>query len=222
MNDTGITGCTDGVNVVTTCPQALYPGQDAEYGRDSTNNNDADGHAGFSFTKLDSSGMPLADQTAVYTATPWDCVEDNVTGLMWEVKKTNLGLRDTTWTYTWYNSDNTTNGGSVGTAKGGTCLDSNCDTEKYVAAVNAVGICGYTDWRLPSVEELLSIADLSVANPGPTIDTGYFPNSMGTIYWSATPYSAFSTMALGNSLMDGSGLSYTKSVAYAVRLVRGQ
>lgn len=222
FNDTGITGCTDGVSVGLACPQTGYPGQDAEYGRDSTYNDDSNGHAGFSFTKRDSTGAALADQSATYGVTPWDCVEDRITGLMWEVKATDAGLRDSTWTYTWYNSTGTNDGGSVGTANGGTCVDLvNCDTEKYVAAVNAAGLCGYSDWRLPSAAELLSISDLSVAAPGPAIDSNYFPNSMSNYYFTSTPAAGTSSIAWGITLDDGSATYFvSKSTPSYVRLVR--
>lgn len=222
FNDTGITGCTDGVSVGLACPQAGYPGQDAEYGRDSTHNDDSNGHAGFSFTKLDSTGLALVDQTATYGATPWNCVKDSVTGLMWEVKATDAGLRDSTWTYTWYNSSGTNDGGSAGTANNGACFDAvNCDTEKYVAAVNAAGLCGYSDWRLPSAAELLSISDLSVAAPGPAIDSNYFPNSMSNYYFTSTPAAGTSSIAWGITLDDGSATYFvSKSTPSYVRLVR--
>ena len=53
LNDTGITACGDASNNNLDCPVNDYHGQDAEYGRDATHNDDSDGHAGFSFTKLD-------------------------------------------------------------------------------------------------------------------------------------------------------------------------
>ncbi len=63
LNDTGIT------NGVAT-------NDDADYGRDTiADTTPSDGHAGFSSTKLDSSGTPTAG-----TAT---CIQDNVTGLIW-------------------------------------------------------------------------------------------------------------------------------------------
>jgi hypothetical protein len=69
MNDTGIAS-------------SVATGDDAQYGRDSVTktNSDTDGHKGFSFTKLDSSGNPTTG-TAV-------CIKDNVTGLTWS---SNLG-----------------------------------------------------------------------------------------------------------------------------------
>ena len=54
------------------------------------------GEAGFDFTKLDANGNALPA-----SATSWDCVRDNVTGLIWEVKTTS-GLRSWSNTYTWY------------------------------------------------------------------------------------------------------------------------
>ncbi len=79
LNDTGITwsgtGAT-GNNTGTTCSDAA---QDCSYGWDATDGRDAaDGHAGFKFTKLDSSGKE--------TASTHECVRDERTGLIWEVK----------------------------------------------------------------------------------------------------------------------------------------
>ncbi len=56
LNDTGIVGRGDGSQNDLPCPVAGYPGQDAQYGRDTTADDDSDGHAGFSLTKLDAKG----------------------------------------------------------------------------------------------------------------------------------------------------------------------
>ena len=185
LNDTGITRCANETDNDLNCAQEGFPGQDAEYGRDATHNDDTDGHAGFSFTKLDANGNALPA-----SATEWSCVKDNVTGLIWEVKTDDGGLRDKDNTYTWYNSDSNTNGGNAGTENGGTCPDAgNCDTEKYVASVNAAGLCGYNDWRMPIKEELRSIVNYGAYNPA--IETAYFPNTVGSYYWTASPYASY-------------------------------
>lgn len=59
----------------------IPPGQDATSGRDVTDNDDHDGHAGFSFTKLSATSEALE-----VSATTWSCVKDNLTGLIWENK----------------------------------------------------------------------------------------------------------------------------------------
>lgn len=218
LNDTGITVCWNGSTYGLACPQIGYPGQDAEYGRDVTANDDSDGHAGFSFTKLDNSGNPLAVQSVDYTTTPWDCVRDNVTGLFWEVKTTDGDLRHAAHRYSWYNSTGINDGGVPGTANGGVCVDSsNCDTEKYVAAVNAVGLCDQTDWRMPTVEELSSLVDGSFNN---NIDSNYFPNSAGAYYWSSSSRADFTGFAWYVKFDYGSIYNYGKSIGSYVRLVR--
>ena len=148
-------------------------------------------------------------------------MQDNVTGLMWEVKTTS-GLQSRAHTYTWYNSTGVNDGGLAGTANGGTCFDViNCDTEKFVAAVNAAALCGASDWRLPDKEELSSLVDSSVAFPGPAIDTGWFPNTAAFLYWSASPFASYSFDAWRVSFNTGSVLNFNKNNAFSVRLVRG-
>ena len=60
LNDTGITwggSYPSGNNAG--CTGEEIGAQDCSHGRDFTNNDNSDGHAGFSFTKLDASGLPL-------------------------------------------------------------------------------------------------------------------------------------------------------------------
>ena len=193
LNDTGIYWFYDGHTSFLTDEPVGYEGQDASYGRDAqatagTLIKVGGGRAGFDFTKLDASGQPLADQSADYASTPWSCVRDNVTGLVWEVKTDDGGLHDKDWTYSWYNSDASSNGGYAGVVNGGSCFDTeNCDTEKYVAAVNATELCGSNDWRMPTIEELLSIVDYTPSyDYGANLDTDYFPVFSNDFFWSAS------------------------------------
>jgi len=168
--DTGITTCASATDNTLTCPQAGFDQQDAESGHDNTNNDNSDGRAGFSFTKLDSNGNDLAANEPT-----WSCVRDNVTGLVWEIKTNDGGLRDRDNTFGWYNPDSSTNGGNAGNISGGgICTGGiSCNTSAYVAAVNATGLCGVNDWRMPTAEELLSLRDYGSLTP-PGIDTTYF------------------------------------------------
>ena len=216
LNDTGIDWCADGSRNFLDCPVDGYPWQDAQDGRDATHNDDSDGHAGFSFTKLDANGNALPS-----TAANWSCVRDNVTGLVWEVKTYDGGLRDKAWRYSWYNPDSATNGGSAGRAdNGNNCYDpSRCDTHKFVADVNAQGLCGARDWRLPNVRELLSI----VANDrvDPAIDTRYFPNTSGELVWSTSPSAYRDYEAWGVDFWGGGAHRALKRWGYGIRLVHG-
>jgi hypothetical protein len=184
FNDTGIVMCANGSTRLG-CPQALYPVQDADYGRDSTHNNAADGHAGFSFTKLDVNGIPLANQSVAYDSTAWACVKDNTTGLIWEVKTKDKGLHDFEQSYTWYIPDSTHLGGFDGRVDdgnngcGGTL--SECNTHSFINAVNSAGWCGAKNWRLPTLDELSSLINFN--KRGPAIDSDFFPNTASRFHW---------------------------------------
>jgi hypothetical protein len=216
LNDTGITTCSDSSSTDLSCPVTGYPGQDAEYGRDVSHNDDSDGHAGFSFTKLDANGKSLPA-----TVTNWSCVKDNVTGLIWEVKTDDGGLQDMSNTYSWYDPDSSVNGGSDGFQGGGSCAGNiSCDTYSFVQAVNAQGLCGYKDWRMPIVDELSGIADLSGKDP--SIDTSFFPNTPASNFWSGSPMAGYSYYAWGVHFYNGGDYWNSRyDGALAVRLVRG-
>ncbi|SJM90104.1 hypothetical protein CRENPOLYSF2_1470009 [Crenothrix polyspora] len=223
LNDTGIATCATYNEVGLACPQSNYPRQDAELGRDATLNDNSDGQAGFSFTKISSTGTELAASD-----TNWSCVQDNVTGLMWEVKTDDGGLHDKDWTYSWYDSNNARNGGTAGRQNGsGNCSGSQCDTADFVAIVNAVGWCGANDWRTPTKEELRSIT--SYNRIAPAIDVNYFPNTPANgEYASASSFANDSTFAWISYLNTGQISPFSKISnvgggfynSFSVRLVR--
>lgn len=206
INDTGITTCSDGTKDNLSCPVAGLPGQDAEYGSN-----------GFDFTKLDASGNVLPS-----SATDHACVRDNVTGLVWEVKTSDGGPRDQQWIYTWYDSQSATNSGNAGVSSGGHCHDTgHCDTDKYVQDVNATGLCGSRDWRMPTAKELAGIVNYRRPSPGPTIDVGYFPNAKSSYFWTSTMDADDASRAWYVYFNDGDIDYALRSSSYAVRLVRG-
>lgn len=188
LNDTGVTGCTDGTILNQPCPQASLPNQDAEIGRDAAARNGTltktgFGQAGFDFTKLGGTGAALPN-----SATAWNCIKDNTTGLTWEVPGVDA-LTSLNNLYTFYQPDPTLNGGNPGWQNGGSCTGSDCDTNGYIAALNAAGLCGYHDWRLPTRRELLTLVDYEFGDASPAFDVTAFPNQptyFNAFYWTST------------------------------------
>lgn len=97
------------------------------------------------------------------------CVRDNITGLMWEIKSDTDPLRHKQNTYTNY-----------GDNRAG-------DASAFVANVNATGLCGFNDWRLPNRHELQSLVNYGVTRAGPpVIDFDWFPAFLAAPFWSSS------------------------------------
>jgi len=92
-------------------------------------------------------------------------VQDNVTGLIWENKTNDSSIHDKDNTYTWQNAQ-----------------------DVFIATLNSQNFGGHNDWRLPTIHELSYLVDSSIPEPGPTINTDYFPSTVSSGYWSSTTY----------------------------------
>jgi hypothetical protein len=168
LTDTGITSAqclayddSDFVDCTTTAAVSLNSKQDGMIGLDLSQPNPNDGTLGFSYGLVPKTGVVNYDRT--------ECVKDNTTGLMWE------GKPPSTNTASKRNSLNTYN-----------YLEGDAKNVKiYVEAVNSDKLCGYGDWRLPTLTELLSLVnfskvqDLFVENENRAIDDDWFPNTKG-------------------------------------------
>ena len=78
---------------------------------------------------------------------------------------------------------------------------------------------GYSDWRLPTPQELLTIVDNS--KYGPAIDTSYFPGTPSNYFWSSSTYVNSTSSAWCVYFSSGGvGNNYKPSSGY-VRCVRG-
>ena len=131
-----------------------------------------------------------------YTDNGDDTVTDNVTGLMWQQDDNNI-------TYNWY-------------VASGTYDATNNSATTDVCGDLTLG--GYTDWRLPTEDELMSIVNYGTYSPA--IDVTYFPNTNSSFYWSNTTYADATDYAWDVNLGYGYVKIYTKTSGRYVRCVR--
>ncbi|MEZ8579940.1 DUF1566 domain-containing protein [Vibrio splendidus] len=201
LNDTGVlryfSDIDDTQNVVE--PQRSFPGQDAEYGFDKTELNDNTGN-GFQFAKLDSSGQVLADDAA-----EWSCVLDQRSGLIWESKtddessiqyKDRILALELPGLVTPYDQD-------VDLATCKTKGDAICTTQDYVEHINAMNLCGKSDWRLPTFNEFYNVLDFGETET----------NSDGEVY--GLTYKYFPHQTLGIDYTTYTGSVWTQSITYS-------
>lgn len=242
LNDTGQITCynettsTGTVSTGTPDPEtAGFNGQDCTRGAAAA---DALGRMvkvggstapGRDYTKIANDGSVLP-ASAMLGPNPgdWACTRDNITGLIWEVKVNNAAnLRHLNHTYTWYDTNPAVNGGNAGTIGiGATCNSTlpNCNTTAYRDAINALSgsarLCGASDWRLPTGNELSGLVHAGLA-AGPTIDVTWFPNTANATYWTGENVAPNASNAWSVFFNDGSLRASGKVNVQRIRLVRG-
>ncbi len=108
---------------------------------------------GTTLVKLDSQGQELS-----VDAEQWAMVRDRETGLVWEVKTTDGSIHDRDRTFDWQGSH-----------------------ETFLAELNSTKFGGFSDWRLPTTDELQTIR---VKGAEPFISQEFFPNTVATSYLS--------------------------------------
>ena len=125
-----------------------------------------------------------------------ECVKDNSTGLVWEGKNpVGSTSRLGTSAYTNYDDANSAQkwvSGATYVNPTQAQIDASTNSIGYKNAVNASALCGYTDWRLPTNEELEGIL---ASSGSPRIDTTWFPNTQAWLYWSSSPEVGYSSNA---------------------------
>ena len=203
VNDTGQlqgTNYPSGIN--SDCTGETVSLQDCFTGRDVEHPSSLDGHGGFSFTKLDSSGLEL-DATSLI----WSCTRDNVTGLTWEIKKETSGPRSNDLRYRW--------GGQGATVYGTEFYD---DWNSLIESANSDLLCGYDDWRVPTIKELQSII---VYDRYHAVDHQFFIYDTGCCWSSSALY--YHNESVAEVILLGSGdiSSSSRHSKRSVWLVRG-
>lgn len=163
LNDTTVSQCLDADSAWMDCQVEELPGQDGELGRTAqrladTLDKTGSGIAGYDFTPLDVDG-----EESSFGNPDIECIRDNVTGLIWELKKPADFMRRGRNEYSWYEPDTDKNGGDAGLEVGPECGGGVCSTYAYVARLNQAGLCGQTHWSVPSVQQMRSIGDIALA-----------------------------------------------------------
>jgi len=242
LNDTGQVTCYNATTATGTVganatPEAMgFERQDCTQGRAAADalgtlvKLGASTTKGRDYSKIANDGSVLpASATLGPNPGDWACTRDNITGLIWEVKVNNAAhLRHFVHRYTWYDTNATVNGGNAGTV-GNTSTCANtlggqpCNTTNFRDAVNALTganrLCGASDWRLPTANELQSLVDYQAQNPA--IDTTWFPNTPAAAYWTGENYVPNASGAWNVEFDDGNLRANAEYSSQPVRLVRG-
>ena len=151
------------------------------------------------------------------------CVEDTITGLIWEAKTDTEGLHNWQNSYTWFNpNENNDELDYRGLEDGGECAGSACDTWHFVQAVNEKSLCGFRDWRMPTRNELYSISDRRKVATPPTANVEYFPFMQADEYWTGFDYAMQYESAWAWNFVFGHDRVDWKRTPKFVRLVRGE
>ena len=150
-----------------------------------------------------------------------ECVKDLITGRVWEGKTASPATsRLGTGTYTNYDSTSSAQKwvgvySSVNPTQ--TEIDDSTNSIGYRNSVRTSNLCGYNDWRMPTVGELQGI----LASSGNLrIDTTWFPNTQASFYWSSSPSVAQVTSAGVVNFSTGNDTITNRSLSAHVRLVR--
>ena len=146
----------------------------------------------------------------------WSCVLENNKSLVWEVKSESEGIQYALNTYTWFDGYT----GRKNNMYSNNCYwGESCNTQSYVDDINEAQLCSYSNWRLPTRDELNSIkyywGDSDIL-----IDLDFFPNTQMGTYWTSGSEKDSPSLAYEIPFFFGGSLARDKYKATFVRLVR--
>jgi len=176
--------------------------------------------------KLSSLGEPVEGD-----AQQWSCVMDLTSGLTWEKSDPTTALHGHD-TYSWYQPEHNNPGSPRShpdfVLGDSTCYGFNpndpasfCNTNAFIDRVNQSNYCGYSDWRLPTANELLTLVDAERKKNkiAPLLDTRFFPFHDPFLYWTNTvnEEDVVVTIFADDRVMENS----ERTDSISIRLVRG-
>ena len=146
----------------------------------------------------------------------WSCVLENNKSLVWEVKSESEGIQYALNTYTWFDGYT----GRKNNMYSNNCYwGEGCNTLSFIDDINEAELCTYSDWRLPTRDELNSIkyywGDSNIL-----IDLDFFPNTQMGTYWTSGSEKDSPSLAYEIPFFFGGSLARDKYKATFVRLVR--
>lgn len=170
------------------------------------NNTLADGQAeqlAEPFVALNPKGKPVAIESA-------QCFKDAQTGLFWEAKTTAIGAHNAKLKYRW--------GGLGAQPVGEIFFD---DWNVLVNTANKNALCGYSDWRVPAIDELKQF--YQQYQQAKSRGTDIFPADAPLIYWSSSAYANYPEHAQTVDFSNGNSNYFNgfRGERLAVILVRG-
>ena len=222
-NGVNITGGTGATTNTYTTPAMGYAGNGAVYSVEVSNSAGTvtSNTATLTVNKTSTAqsyGYVANASDGLYDKT--ECVQDNNTGLIWEGKTTSPATsRLGTSTYTNYDSTSSAQKWVNGVTSNPTQteIDANTNSIGYKNSVNISALCGYTDWRLPTMEELQGIL---ASSGSPRFDSMWFPNAQASFYWTSSPYVANDRYAYSVNFSFASANQYLRYGDFYVLLVR--
>lgn len=151
----------------------------------------------------------LLDAKGKIVTTNARCAGIQGSDLIWEIKTDDGGIHDKDNVYRW---------GGNGAEKTGTIFFD--DWDSLLNATNAEKLCGYDDWRVPTIDELKTLATNTAARP--TINPDIFQLTLESPYWSVSTYQNYPEHAQTVDFTTGAAHYYNgfRGDRLPVRLVR--